>query len=82
MNAKFVKVWDLIIFWNKIGIFFICAPQYVMRPPVTEHVLVNHYVKIWLVRLGGANNMRPLSWGGGGQTEKILKLKCSSIDLL
>ena len=22
---------------------------------------------------GGANNMRPLSWGGGAQTEKILR---------
>ena len=26
----------------------------------------NHYVKIWHVRLMGANNMRPLSWGGVG----------------
>ena len=42
-------------------------PQYVMQPPVTEHVsyIVNHYVKIWVVRLGIANNMHPLSWGGG-----------------
>ena len=25
------------------------------------------------MRLGVANNMRPLSWGGGAQTEKIQK---------
>ena len=55
--------------------FSVCAPQYVMRPPVTQHVPLhsNHYVKIWHVRLGGgvANNMRSLSCGA--QTEKIQK---------
>ena len=47
----------------------LCAPQL----QSTCHYIVNHYVKILHVRLGGANNMRPLSWGGGGgaQTEKI-----------
>ena len=34
----------------------------------TCHYMVNFYVKIWHVRLGGANNMHPLSWGGGGGT--------------
>ena len=28
--------------------------------------MVNRYVKIWHVRLGGANNMHPLNGGGGG----------------
>ena len=37
----------------------------------TCHNIVNHYVKFRHVRLGGgANNMKPLNWGGG-QTEKI-----------
>ena len=56
-------------------IFSVCAPQYVLRPQLqgTCHYIVNHYVKIWHVLLGDANNMRPLSWGGGGgaQTVKI-----------
>ena len=25
-------------FQNRYGIFYVCAPQYVMLPPVTEHV--------------------------------------------
>ena len=40
-----------------------------MRPTVTEHVPLHSKllcnVKILHVRLGVANNMRPLSWGGG-----------------
>ena len=50
----------------------ICAPQI----QSTCHYKVNHYVKIWHVRLGWggggvANNMHPLSWeGGGGQRER------------
>ena len=40
-----------------------CAPRYRARA-----IIVNHYVKIWHVHLGGAINMRPLSWGGGGST--------------
>ena len=48
----------------------LCAPQL----QSTCQYIVNHYVKILHVRLGGANNMHPLSWGGGGaQTEKILE---------
>ena len=49
-------------------------PRYVMRPPVTEHVPLNSksLFKNMARASGGANNMRPLSWGGGGaQTEKI-----------
>ena len=46
----------------------LCAPQL----QSTCHYIGNHYVKILHVHLGDANNMRPLSWGGGGaQTEKI-----------
>ena len=35
-------------------------------PPVTEHESLhsNLLCKVWHVRLEGANNMRPLSWGG------------------
>ena len=47
------------------------APPYIMHPQLqrTCHRIVNHYVKIWHVRLGGgggggANNMHPLNWGG------------------
>ena len=59
-------------FW----IFSVCAPQYVMRPPVTEHVpLHSKSLCKNIARAsgggGGANNMHPLSWGGGAQTEKI-----------
>ena len=44
----------------------LCAPQL----QSTCQYIVNHYVKILHVRLGGANNMRPLSWGGGGHKRK------------
>ena len=46
-----------------------------MRPQLqsTCHYIVNHSVKILHVRLGGANNMHPLSLGGGAQTEQIQK---------
>ena len=40
----------------------LCSPQW----QSTCHYIVNHYVKILHVRLGVANNMHPLSWGGGG----------------
>ena len=52
---------------NGKGIFSVCAPQYVMRPPVTEHVPLhsNSLRKNMACASGGANNMRPLSWGGG-----------------
>ena len=51
---------------NIFLIFSVCAPQYVMLPPLqsTCHYIKNHHVKKWHVRLGGANNMHPLSWGG------------------
>ena len=55
-----------------LGSFPFVPPQYVMRPPVTEHVPLhskslckNH------VRLGCANNMRPLSWGGTNEKDPI-----------
>ena len=56
-----------------------CNPQYLLRfaPPSYRapcHYRVNHYVKIWHVCLGVANNTHPLSWRGGGegaQTGKI-----------
>ena len=55
---------------NNSWIFSVCAPppSTLCAPQLqsTCHYIVNHYVKIWHVRLGGANNMRPLSWGGGG----------------
>ena len=41
----------------------LCSPQL----QSTWHYIVNLYVKIWHVRLEGANNMRHLS-GGGGST--------------
>ena len=40
------------------------VPQYFLRPQLqsTRHYIVTHYVKIWHVRLGVANNMHPLSF--------------------
>ena len=62
---------------NKIyRIFSVCAPP----PPSTLcapqlqstcHYIVNHFLKIWHVRLGGANNMRPLNWGGTNVQDPI-----------
>ena len=46
---------------------FVPPPQYVKHHPVSEQV--NHYVKIWQVRLDGANNTHSLNWGGGGGGE-------------
>ena len=51
---------------SKFGSFpFVPPPHYDMRPPVTEHVSLHgkSLCKIRHVRLGDANNMRPLSWG-------------------
>ena len=65
----------LTVFGVSPRIFSVCAPP----PPSTLcapqlqsmcHYIVNHYVKILHVRLGGANNMRPLSCGGGGTNGK------------
>ena len=56
-----------------LDLFRLC-PQYVFRPPPplqsTCHYIVNYCVKILHVRRGGADNMRPLSWGEA-QKEKI-----------
>ena len=47
-----------------LDLFRLCAPPpYVMLPQCTCHCIVNHYVKIWHIRLGGENNMHPLRWG-------------------
>ena len=56
----------IVFFW----IFSVCAPQYVMRPPLTEHVPLNSksLCKNIARASGGANKMRPLSGGGGGGT--------------
>ena len=37
--------------------------------------MVNHYAKIWHVRLGVANNTHPLSWWGGGHKRKRSNLE-------
>ena len=59
---------------NPIQIFSVYAPRppAVRRePPVsTCHYIVNLYLKICHVRLLCANNMRPLSLGGGGKKGK------------
>ena len=49
--------------------FFLFVPPtpVAYAPPMSAcHYIVNHYEKIWHVRLGDANNMHPLSIGGGG----------------
>ena len=54
-------------------------PQYVMLPQLqrTGHCMINHYVKIWKLRLGDANNMHPLSWGGTkGKDLGFLNITC------
>ena len=67
---------------NKFRIFSFCAPSTLCSPKLrsTRHYIVNHYVKILHVHLGVANNMHPLSWGGGAQTEKILNFLYKTID--
>ena len=44
----------------------------------TCHYIVNHNVKILHVRLGGANNMRPLSWGGHKRKRSDIQLQSKS----
>ena len=44
----------------------LCSPHW----QSTCHYIVNHYVKILHVRLGVANNMHPLSWGGGHKQKR------------
>ena len=79
--------------WYLIGwVISVCAPpppplpvRYNPRLRSRCHYIVNYYVKIWHVRLGGAHNMHPLSWGEGAQTEKIqilLQLGVSKIGVL
>ena len=79
-------VFSLNIFHLTIRIFSVCAPLLLPSPPPpphpvhfappalqsTCHYIASHYVKIARAS-GGASNMRPLSWGGGGgaQTEEI-----------
>ena len=59
----------------KNRIFSVCAPppQYVMRPPVTEHVPLHSksLCKVWHVRLGV--QIICAHYAGGAQTEKIKK---------
>ena len=52
-------------------------------PPIAEHVryVVNHHVKIWHVRLGGANNMRPLSWGHNRKRSFVTSTLCKALSL-
>ena len=65
------------IFFNlkglKNGIFSVCAPCTLFSPQLqsTCYYMLKRYVKIWHVRLGGANNMHPPSWEE--QTEMIQK---------
>ena len=51
------------------GILSASVPhQFVVLTPVTEHVpLRQSLCKIVARASGGANNMHPLSWGGGGR---------------
>ena len=44
----------------------LCSPQL----QSTCHYIVNHFVKILHVHLGVANNMHPLSWGGGHKRKR------------
>ena len=53
---------------------FRLCPQYAMfAPPIAEHESLHDrsLCKNITLASGGANNMHPLSWGGGAQTEKI-----------
>ena len=59
-----------------MDLFRLCPPSKLCSPQSqsTCHYIVNHYVKILHVHLGVANNMHPLSWGGGGYKRKRSKL--------
>ena len=63
---------------KKIWIFSVCAPppSTLCSPQLqsTCHYIVNHYVKILHVHLGVANNMHPLSWGGGHKRKRSKNL--------
>ena len=60
-------------FLTKYCRFFVVVVNTGMRPQLqsTGRYIIKHSVKILHVRLGGANNMRPLSWGTQNQNEKI-----------
>ena len=58
---------------NMADLFRLCPPPSTLCAPQLQstcHYIVNHHVKILQVRLGGANYMRSLSWGGGGTNGK------------
>ena len=58
---------------GKRQLFSVCAPPSTLCSPQLQstcHYIVNHYVNILHVHLGVANNMHPLSWGGGGTNGK------------
>ena len=57
-------------------LFRLDPPKYVMRPPVAEHGPLHSksICKNMARASGGANNMRPLSWGEGAQTQKIRRI--------
>ena len=65
--------------------FVVCAPspQYVMHPfsPVTEDVPLHSksLCKNIVRASGGANNMHPLSWGGGGAETEMIPLYNKSL---
>ena len=65
-SAVTLKAPESINFGKYRDLFRLCPPSTLCAPQLqsTCHYIVNHYVKILHVRLGGANNMRPLSWGG------------------
>ena len=59
-----------------MDLFRLCPPQYVMHPPVIEHVSL-HSKPLYknMAASGGVNNMHPLSWGGGGGGHKQKRSK-------
>ena len=66
VRQKIVQVKNLIR--NNGSFPFVPPPSTLCAPQLqsTCNYKINHYGKILHVRLGGANIMRPLSWGGGG----------------
>ena len=60
------------------GSFPFVPPQYVKLPPIREHVLLHSksLCKDMASASGGANNMHPLSWGGGHKRKRDLFRLC------
>ena len=58
-----------------MGFFLFVPPRTLCSPQLqsTCHYIVNHYVKILHVPLGVANNMHPVSWGGGHKRKRSAK---------